>query len=143
MGVFKDDEHLYECIGGLFDILGQDETIGKKLQASKLILRFSYSDPDSTITVNCQDPPTKEGYFIEWFRGPNDLKPVVEMSMKSDVAHKFGLGKVNLLAAITRRQIVAKGPIPKVLKLLPIIKPAYGIYKDLLQKKGYTEMLQI
>ena len=142
MATFKDADHLYECIGGLFDIMGQDEGIGKKLKASNLIIRFSYSEPESQITVNCRDEPEKEGYYVAWFRGDGGLTPEVEMSMKADVAHKFWLGKVNLLAAITRRQIVAKGPIPKVLKLLPIIKPGYALYKAHLEKLGYGSMVE-
>lgn len=141
MAVFRDAEHVYECIGGLFDIMGQDEGIGTKLEASNLIIRFSYTEPDSAITVNCQDPPKKAGYHVEWVRGDGGLTAEVEMSMKADVAHKFWLGEVNLLAAITRRQIIAKGPIPKVLKLLPIIKPGYALYKELLRDKGYDAML--
>ena len=121
--------------------VGQDPQIGKKLADSKLMLRFSYTEPDCVISVNCQDPPKKPGYFVEWSRGDGGITPEVEMSMKADVAHQFWLGQVNLLAAITRRQIVARGPIPKILKLLPVIKPAYEQYKQLLEKKGYKDLI--
>ncbi|MFN7971848.1 MAG: hypothetical protein U0166_05800 [Acidobacteriota bacterium] len=139
MGAYKNADHLYECIGGLFDVLGADPVIGQKLHDSSLIIRFSYTDPDAIITVDCQNPGG--GKLVEWHRGEAGLSAEVTMSMKSDVAHRFWLGKVILLEALTRRQIVAKGPIPKILKLLPVIKPAYAIYKELLEKKGYTEML--
>lgn len=141
MAVFRDQDHLYECIGGLFDELGRDPNVGKKLKDSNLVIRFSYTEPDCAITVDCKSPPTKPGTFVNWVKGDGGLTPEVEMSMKADVAHRFWLGKVVLLTAITRRQIVAKGPIPKVLKLLPIIKPAYAMYAQLLEKKGYRDML--
>ena len=54
---------------------------------------------------------------IEVTFNDNDKKPEVEMSMKADVAHKFWFGKVNLVAALARRQMIAKGPVPKILKL--------------------------
>ena len=142
MAVFKDAEHCYECIGGLFDIMGQDPGIGKKLANSKILIRFTYTEPDCVISVNCQDPPKKPGFFVEWFRGEAGIKPEVEMTMKADVAHRFWLGKVNLLAALARRQIIAKGPIPKILKLLPTIKPAYALYREFLLKKGLRSMVE-
>ena len=48
--------------------------------------------------------------------------PDVEMTMKADIAHQFWHGKINLMAALARRQIIAKGPIPKILKLLPAVE---------------------
>jgi hypothetical protein len=142
MAYFKDTDHLYECIGGLFDVMKKDPLMGPKLRASGLIIRFNYRDPDATITGNMKEDPEEEGLFFQWFPGPNDLKPDVDMSMKADIAHRFWLGKVNLLQALTRKQIIAKGPIPKILKLLPAIKPSYGIYKKLLKQKGYENMLK-
>lgn len=141
MAIFRNEQHLYECIGGLFDAMGKDPAIGKKLKDSNLIIRFSYTEPDCAITVDCKRAPSKPGYFVEWMKGDGGVTPEVEMSMKADVAHRFWLGKVVLLTAITRRQIVAKGPIPKVLKLLPIIKPSYEMYRGLLEEKGYRDML--
>jgi hypothetical protein len=58
--------------------------------------------------------------------------------MKADVAHKFWFGKVNLVAALARRQMIAKGPVPKILKLLPAIKPSYAIYPKYLEE-GFKE----
>jgi len=63
------------------------------------------------------------------------------MTMKADVAHRFWLGRVNLLTAITRRQIVAKGPIPKILKLLPAIQPAYQKYAEYLHEIGRPDLV--
>jgi len=59
--------------------------------------------------------------------------------MKADIAHKFWFGKVNLTMALTRRQMVAKGPIPKILKLLPAIKPSYAMYPKYLDENGYSQ----
>jgi hypothetical protein len=59
--------------------------------------------------------------------------------MSADIAHKFWFGKVNLMAALTRKQMVAKGPIPKILKLLPAIKPTYEMYPKYLVESGYEK----
>ncbi|MBF0497796.1 MAG: hypothetical protein HQK58_14680 [Deltaproteobacteria bacterium] len=57
--------------------------------------------------------------------------------MKAEIAHKFWYGKVNLTAALARRQMTAKGPIPKIMALLPAIKPAYAMYPKYLDDNGF------
>jgi hypothetical protein len=135
MPYFESGERLQEVLGGFFRTLVDDPNIGKKLKESKMIIKFNYSDPALSITIDCSKEPIHLSF--------NDTatKPEVEMSMKADVAHRFWFGKVNLLAALTRREMVAKGPIPKVLKLLPVIKPAYDLYPKYLQEKGFANLL--
>lgn len=135
MPYFENSEKLQEILGGFFKLLTTDPNIAPKLKASNLVIRFSYADPNLTITVDCTKDP------IQILFNDTTLTPQVEMSMKADVAHRFWFGKVNLLAALTRREMVAKGPIPKVLKLLPVIKPAYDLYPKYLQEKGFTQLL--
>ena len=60
--------------------------------------------------------------------------------MKAETAHQFWLGKVNLVAALTRGTIVAKGPVPAIMKLLPVITPAYKIYPQVLKEKGLEQL---
>jgi 2-oxoisovalerate dehydrogenase E1 component len=68
--------------------------------------------------------------------GDCNKKPVVEMFMKSSVAHEFWLGKVNVPLALIQGKIVSKGPVNKALALLPAIKPAYGLYPSVIEKNG-------
>lgn len=48
---------------------------------------------------------------------------------------------MNLMVALTRKQIVAKGPIPKIMKRLPVIKPAYAMYQNVLKEKGLEDVI--
>lgn len=139
MAVFKDADQLYELLGGLFDDLTKDENIAKKFAASGLVIHFVYTEPDAEIWLDASE---KDPDNLGVVTGPaEDLTAEVEMSMKADVAHQFWLGNVNLMVALTRKQIVAKGPIPKIMKLLPVIKPAYEVYKNMLREKGLEEMI--
>ncbi len=135
MSYFEDSEKLQEVLGGFFRKLVNDPSIGSKLQESKMVIKFNYSDPSLSITIDCSQSPVALSF------NDSSLKAEVEMSMKADVAHRFWFGKVNLLAALTRREMVAKGPIPKVLKLLPVIKPAYDLYPKYLAEKGFGNLL--
>ena len=118
---------------GFFRQVSDTPSVADKLLASKLIIRFTYADPDVVIVVDCS------GDKMDVRTGDTETKAEVEMSMSADIAHKFWFGKVNLMAALTRRQMVAKGPIPKILKLLPAIKPTYTMYPKYLEDNGYSE----
>ena len=130
MPVFKDAAQLYDVLGALFTRLKDDPVMGPAVLKSGLVIRFKYSEPESEITIDASKAP------VELFFGPCDRKPTVDMSMKADTAHQFWLEKVNLVAALTRGTIVAKGPVASIMKLLPIIKPAYKIYPAILKEKG-------
>ena len=58
-----------------------------------------------------------------------------------DTAHEFWHGKIKLVKALTTKQIVAKGPIPKILKLLPIIEALYEEYPKYLEKIGRKDLI--
>ena len=139
MSTFKDADQLYELLGELFDIMTKDKSIADKFAKSGLVIRFVYTDPDSEIWL---DASKKDPDNLVVITGPAEgLTAEVEMSMKADIAHQFWLGNVNLMVALTRKQIVAKGPIPKIMKLLPVIKPAFAVYKQLLKDKGLEDMI--
>lgn len=130
MPFFKDSEEVYECIGGLFEWAGQQPEIAEKLKATGLVIRLHYTQPDAVLTIDCTKSP------LSWIRGDGGLTPEVEFFQTSDVGHRFWLGKVNLLVALTKRDVVAKGPIFKIMKILPILKPLYAQYPKLLEEKG-------
>jgi hypothetical protein len=133
MGLFESAEKFEEVLAGFFRQLADVPNITDKLLASKLIIRFRYTDPDVVLLVDCS------GDRIDIRPGDIETEAEVEMSMNADIAHKFWFGKVNLMAALTRKQMVAKGPIPKILTLLPAIKPAYAMYPKYLDENGYSQ----
>ena len=137
MAVFKDETEVYTYIGGIFEEALADPEVGQKFAASGVILRVKYSDPDSTLTV---DMPGKKVFYGEDAR--NGPKPVIEMSMKADTAHRFWLGEVNITAAMAKGQVKAKGPIPKILKLVPLTKILFPRYRASLVKSGRTDLVE-
>lgn len=142
MAVFKTYDELYACMGRLYDEAKRDAHIAPKIKASGLVIQFRYDDPHAVVTINAAKPPTQEGALFDVLWGDDTgLKPDIEMSMKSDIAHQFWHGKVNLMAALARRQIIAKGPIPKILKLLPSVEPMYVMYPRLLREMGRSDLV--
>ena len=141
MSIFKDSAQFYETVGALMDIAKQDANVGPKIAKSGIVIQFKYTNPDAMTTVNAKDKPTQPGAYADVIHGDCALKPDVVMTMKADIAHAFWQGKVNLISALAKKDIVAMGPIPKILKLLPAVEPLYKIYPELLRQKGYEALL--
>jgi hypothetical protein len=141
MAVFKDYDELYTCMGRLYDEAKRDSRIAPKIKDSHLVIQFRYDEPSAIVTINAAAPPSQQGAYFDVLWGDTGLKPDVEMSMKADVAHKFWHGKINLMAALARRQIIAKGPIPKILKLLPAVEPMYEMYPRLLREMDRADLV--
>ncbi len=141
MGAFQDSKHFYDTVGELMDRAKKDPQVGPKIAAAGVVIQFRYTDPEALTTVNAKDKPTQLGAYCDIIHGPCALKPDVVLSMKADVSHAFWHGKINLMAAIAKRDIVIQGPLPKVLKLLPAVEPLYKAYPALLREKGYESMV--
>jgi hypothetical protein len=141
MAVFQDSEQFYACVGELMDRAKKDPQVGPKIAKSGIIIQFRYTDPEAMTTINAKDKPTQPGAHCDVFHGATNLKPDVVMSMKADTAHAFWHGKVNLVSALAKKDIVAQGPIPKILKLLPAVEPLYKAYPALLREKGYANLV--
>lgn len=133
MAVFESGKKFEDVLGGFFNLLADTPLVADKLLKSDLIIRFNYTDPDCILVIDCS------GDKIDVRPGDTETKAIVEMKMKTDIAHKFWYGKVNLTMALTRRQMVAKGPVPKILKLLPAIKPTYAMYPKYLDENGFGQ----
>ncbi len=133
--VFKDAEMLYDVLTEFYDLLKNDPEIGPALSRTNLCIQFVYKDPDAVITIDAR------GDELLVHKGEFEGKPEVTMNMNADFAHKFWHGKANLVSALTRRQVVAKGNVPKTIKLLPVLKPAYALYPQFLRDKGLGNLV--
>lgn len=134
--VFPDADTLYRVLGGFFERLKTDPHIGGPLQASGLCVQFAFDPPAAVMTIDAR------GDEVKIYRGAEfSGQPEVTMRMSADFAHAFWHGQVNLVSALTRRQVVAKGNVPKTLKLLPILKPAYALYPQYLAEVGMADKI--
>jgi hypothetical protein len=137
LAYFKDDGEVYAYIGKLFEQLAQDEELGPKFQKANTIVQYRYREPESQITVKLM-----EGEDGRVDCGPTDMEPEVVMTMAADTAHRFWLGKVNVTVALARGQMKAKGPVAKILKLVPLVRPVFPRYRAMLEESGRTDLLE-
>ena len=134
MAVFASADEIFQFVGGIFEESFADPVIGDEFATSGVVLKLHYTEPDAVMTV---DMPNKKVVY-----GPDGPKPSVEMFMKGDVAHKFWLGKVNVSMALAKGQMRAKGAIPKILKLVPLVKPVFPKYRAMLEEAGREDLIE-
>ena len=138
MAYFKDADELYRFIGRLFEDLAVDEELGPKFRKADTVVQYQYRNPDSQITVKMREAEEPRVDL-----GETDLEPEVVMSMEADTAHKFWLGKVNVTVALARGQMKAKGPVAKILKLVPLVKPVFPRYRQQLAESGRQDLAEV
>lgn len=138
MAYFTDAQEVYDTIGKLFADLATDEELAPKFRKANTILQYAYSDPESVITLRLKENEDPQVDF-----GETEMEPEVVMSMDADTAHRFWLGQVNVTVALARGQIKAKGPVAKILKLVPLTKPVYPIYKAQLEAQGRENLIDV
>ena len=136
MPYFNDAQEVYDTIGKLFVDLADDDELAPKFRKANTIVCYEFTDPDSTITVRLQEGQPGDVDF-----GESEMEPEVTMSMAADTAHRFWLGKVNVTVAMARGQIKAKGPVAKILKLVPLAKPVFPRYKAQLEAQGRDDLV--
>jgi hypothetical protein len=134
---FKDANEVYAYIGRLFEELAEDEELAPKFRKANTIVQYQYREPESQITVKLLDG--EEGQVD---CGPTSLEPEVVMTMDADTAHRFWLGNVNVTVALARGQMKAKGPVAKILKLVPLVKPVFPRYRAMLEQAGREDLLE-
>lgn len=137
MAYFKDADEVYEYIGRLFEELADDDELAPKFRKANTIVQYQYRDPESQITVKLLD-----GQDGQVDCGETGMDPEVVMTMDADTAHRFWLGEVNVTVALARGQIKAKGPVAKILKLVPLVKPVFPRYRRLLADAGRGDLLE-
>jgi len=138
MAYFTSEQEVYDTLGRLFvDMVDDDELFGK-FRKSNTIVQYRFHDPDSQITVRM-----KEDEEPKVDLGTTELQPEVTMTMDADTAHRFWLGQVNVTVALARGQIKAKGPVAKVLRLVPLARPVFPRYEAQLKEQGREDLVEV
>jgi hypothetical protein len=136
MGFFRDADDVYACIGGVFRAAIEDPDLGPRTKEAGLSMRFDFTDPESRIYA---DFATGTLLF-----GPDvpATQPSVRFSMNADDANRFWLGRLNLVMSMAKGKVRVKGSVPEMLKMLPLAKPMYARYEQLLRELGRDELIQ-
>lgn len=135
MAVFKDEDEVYTYLAGIFRRGLEKEGLADKLSTSGVVLRVHYTDPDAVVTVDMPNKTVETG-------SSSSAVPNVELFMSADTGNKFWLGKVNLTLAMAKGSVRAKGPVPKLIKLIPQAKVLFPEYRSMLESENRRDLLE-
>ena len=117
----------------VFTLMSEDPDMGPKLRDADVPQRFEFEDVDMVVNIRAAQPGEDGCLYWQW-NDDIDWKPKVKMSMSSETANKYFQGKENVPIAIARRRIKAGGDVKSALKLIPITKPVFAKYRDMLER---------
>jgi len=127
MPVFRDAEQTYEVFGGLWQEVLAESKLSEKLRKMKLTMKFITRNPDGCMWIAHDRVLT----------GPEaDQDAIITMELPANMAHEFWLDKLNLGQALSSNEVKVRGPLPKLMGLLPMLKFVYKKYPEHCKKHG-------
>jgi hypothetical protein len=131
MGTFSSAKEFREVLDRTFELMSSDPDMGPRLRDAETPQRFAF--PDLDLVVNVTAGQGEKNLRWEW-TDDVDWEPEVEMSMDSDVANRYFQGKENIAMAMARRRIKSKGNTKKALALIPVTKPVFAQYREMIAR---------
>jgi hypothetical protein len=126
---FTSPQEFREVMDRTFALMSDDPDMGPKLRDADTPQRFEFTDLDLVVNIRAGGPG-EPNLAWEW---SDDVEwdPKVRMSMSSETANKYFQGKENVAIAIARRRIKTGGDIKAALALIPVTKPLYAQYREM------------
>jgi hypothetical protein len=123
-----------EVIDKTFGMMSDDPEMGPKLRDADVPQRFEFDDLDLVVNICAADEGDGANLRWEW---TDDVPwdPKVQMKMSSEVANKYFQGRENVAIAIARRRIKASGDVKAALQLIPITKPVFQRYREMVERE--------
>ena len=131
---FSSPQEFRDVIDKTFAMMSEDPEMGPGLRDADVPQRFEFEDLDLVVNIRAASPDEGANLYWEW---TDDVpwEPKVQMKMSSEVANKYFQGKENVAIAIARRRIKAGGDVKAALQLIPISKPVFGRYRDMVERE--------
>lgn len=115
-------------VGGVLRLAAADPVLGPQLADASLTLRVRCTDVAAHLTVDLFDPVTV-------LCNDTRLDADVELTCTSEFLDAFLRGERGLVDALARGEVLARGRVSKVLKVLPVIEQTFPYYRQLVAVK--------
>jgi hypothetical protein len=131
MAAFSSPAEFREVIDRTFTLMSDDPEMGPRLRDADTPQRFEF--PDLDLVVNIRAGAAGEANLVWEWSDDVDWEPRVRMTMSSDTANRYFQGKENVAIAIARRRIKTGGDVKAALALIPVTKPLFGRYREMIE----------
>ena len=113
-----------------FTLMSEDPDMGPKLRDADTPQRFEFTDLDMVVNIRAGGEG-EPNLAWEW-SDDVDWEPKIRMAMSSETANRYFQGKENVAIAIARRRIKAGGDVKAALQIIPITKPLFPRYREMI-----------
>jgi hypothetical protein len=130
MSEFKSPQEFREVMDRTFSLMSEDPEMGPRLRAADTPQQFRF--PDFEMVVNIRAGSGDEPNLAWEWSDEVPWEPKVKMEMTSETANRYFQGKENVAIAIARRRIKAGGDVKAALAIIPITKPLFAHYREMI-----------
>lgn len=130
---FKDADEVRHYIGSVFRAGFDDAEIGPRMQATGLVVKFDFTDPDADLVIDMANQEIGDS------AGMPD--PDATMRMTAEVGSAYWQGKINLPLSMARGKIKVEGNVASLLKIAPLGKKLFPLYVDNLRAAGREDLI--
>ena len=127
---FKSAAEFREVMDRTFALMSEDPEMGPQLRDADTPQRFEFPDYDLVVNLRAGGPE-EPNLAWEW-SDDVEWEPKVRMTMTSETANRYFQGTENVAIAIARRRIKAGGDVKAALAILPITKPLFARYRQMI-----------
>ena len=131
---FESSQEFRDVIDKVFTMMSTDPDMGPKLRDAETPQRFEFPDLDLVVNITYNEDGTDDNLRWEW-TDDVDWEAEVQMTMDSEVANRYFQGKENIAMAIARRRIKTSGNVKKALAIVPITKPVFSLYREMVERE--------
>ncbi len=131
---FRSAEEFRGVMDQIFTMMSTDEAMGPALRDADVPQRFSFEDVGLIVNIRATREG-EEGNLLWAWSDDVDWEPQVRMAMTSQVANRYFQGKENIAMAIARRRIKTGGDVKAALEILPLTKPVFARYRQLVERE--------
>jgi hypothetical protein len=128
---FTSPQEFRNVMDRVFQMMSDDPQMGPRLRDADVPQRFEFRDYDLVMNVRAGREDEHSNLHWQW-SDEVDWSPKVRMTMNSETANRYFQGRENVLYAMARRRIKTSGDIRAALELIPITKPIYARYREMI-----------
>src|SRR4051795_677814 len=126
MAHFETDAEVYDQLGGILNNLVYNSARREQLRQADAVVQFAFRQPDATVTLDVRANKTPR---IEL--GESKLRADVVLAMDADTGRALLTGELSPTVALARGDVRTKGPVSKVLRVVPATVGAHEVEADL------------
>jgi hypothetical protein len=130
VSVFRSAQEFREVMDRTFTLMSEDPEMGPRLREADTPQQFKFPDLEMVVNIRAGNPQ-EPNLAWEW-TDQVAWEPKVKMEMSSETANRYFQGKENVAIAIARRRIKAGGDVKAALAIIPITKPLFQRYREMI-----------